>query len=133
MFPTKPKDYREISLNEFSDDDSSDDDDHRANDPSLTRQRQQELLKEQDLGLEMLGQSAERLGQLSMQISDEIHQQNNILEEMDTSLTEANDNLDLVTKKTKELVDQAGGTKNCLIIASLSVVIVILIMLILYT
>jgi hypothetical protein len=152
--------YRQVGLDEFSDDDSDQDDERqprpardpyargRAGDPlpppppangSLPSfaegsiQRQQELMQRQDQGLEMLAQSAERLGQMSLTISDELDQQNRMLDEMDTDLDEAGENLDYVTKKTKEFIDKAGGTKNFLIIAALTGIVILLFLLIVYT
>jgi SNARE domain len=152
--------YRQVGLDEFSDDDSDHDDPHLnsssrngavggggSNSSSNhggpasssssfaggSLQRQQELMVRQDQGLEMLAQSAERLGQMSMTISDELNQQNTMLDEMDTDLDTAGENLDYVTKKTKEFIDKAGGTKNCLIIAALAGIAVVLFFLILYT
>jgi SNARE domain len=153
--------YRQVGLDEFSDDDSDHDVPHLnsssrngavggggSNSSSSNHggpasssssfaggsmQRQQELMVRQDQGLEMLAQSAERLGQMSMTISDELNQQNKMLDEMDTDLDTAGENLDYVTKKTKEFIDKAGGTKNCLIIAALAGIVVVLFFLILYT
>jgi SNARE domain len=135
--------YSQIHLDDFSDDD---DDDHArhddaggrkngngANDASSSIHRQQQMFQEQDHGLELLGKSAERLGQMSMAIHDELGFQNKMLDEMEADLDETADNLDLVTRKTKEFIDRAGGTKNCLIIASLTAVAILLFFLILYT
>lgn len=90
-------------------------------------------MQKQDQGLEMLSQSAERLGQLSMGIHDEIHQQNNMLNEMDNDLETAGENLDIITKKTKEMIEKSGGKNNCLLILCLSITAIILFLLILYT
>ena len=158
--------YRQVGLDEFSDDDSDHDDPHLNSSSSRngavgggggggsnssshhgggpassssssfaggSLQRQQELMVRQDQGLEMLAQSAERLGQMSMTISDELGQQNKMLDEMDTDLDTAGENLDYVTRKTKEFIDKAGGTKNCLIIAALAGIVVVLFFLIWYT
>jgi len=90
-------------------------------------------LQQQDQGLEMLAQSAERLGQMSMGIHDELNQQNRMLDEMDNDLGEAGENLDIITKKTKELIEKSGGKGNCMLILCLSVTAVVLFLLILYT
>ena len=56
---------------------SSDDDDHIEDDFIQREIRQQQLMmRQQDEGLEMLGQSAERLSQISMGIHEELGQQN---------------------------------------------------------
>lgn len=121
-------DYRTVNLDE---DDA--DDDHNDDFAANSVRRQQAQLQQQDEGLEMLSQSAERLGKMSMAISDELGQQNNMLDEMDTDLDQASENLDMVTRKTKEFIDKAGGTKNFLVILCLSAVVVVLVLLILYT
>lgn len=120
-------DYSQLNLDDFSDD--SDGDDHvqrgiRAN---------QQLMRKQDEGLDILATSVERLGQLSMGISEELGQQNKMLDSMETDLDTAGENLDLVTRKTQEFIKRAGGTKNCIVIMSLSVVALILFFLIIYT
>jgi flagellar biosynthesis/type III secretory pathway M-ring protein FliF/YscJ len=56
-----------------------------------------------------------------------------MLDEMDTDLDAAGENLDYVTRKTKEFIDKAGGTKNFLIIAALTGAVIVLFLLILYT
>ena len=90
-------------------------------------------MQQQDQGLEMLSQSAERLGQLSMNIHDELNQQNKMLDEMDNDLEDAGENLDMITRKTKELIEKSGGKVNCMLIACLTVIAVVLFLLILYT
>lgn len=129
------RDYRQVNLDEFSDDDS----DHDINGAAENGHsggggdRVQQQLQRQDEGLEMLSQSAERLGKMSMSISEELGQQNKMLDEMDVDLDEADENLNIVTRKTKDFIEkQAGGTKNFLIILILSVVTFVLLMLILY-
>ena len=127
VFRKGASDYSQVSLDDFSDD--SDGEDHvgrsiRAN---------QELMRKQDEGLDILATSVERLGQLSMGISEELGQQNKMLDSMETDLDTAGENLDLVTRKTQEFIKKAGGTKNCIVIMSLSVVALILFFLIIYT
>ena len=81
----------------------------------------------------MLSKSAERLGQMSMNIHDELNQQNKMLDEMDQDLENAGENLDMITRKTKELIEKSGGKGNCMLILCLSVTAIILFLLILYT
>ena len=90
-------------------------------------------MQKQDQGLEMLSKSAERLGQLSMGIHDELNQQNQMLDEMDTDLEAAGEDLDIITRRTKELIEKSGGKKNCMLILCLSVTALVLFLLILYT
>jgi hypothetical protein len=95
--------------------------------------RQHALMKQQDEGLEMLSQSAERLGAMSLQINDEIGFQNKMLDEMESDLERADEDLDMVTRQTKRFIEQAGGTKNCIIITILCVIVLVLILLLIYT
>lgn len=153
----KKGDYRHVSLDEFSDDDS----DHEeltppsqsssrhssvngaasaansqySDNPAAAQSigRQQALMKQQDQGLEMLSQSAERLGAMSLQINEEIGFQNKMLDDMESDLERADQDLDMVTRQTKKFIEQAGGTKNCIIIAVLCVLVVVLIILLIYT
>jgi SYP6 family syntaxin len=90
-------------------------------------------MKQQDQGLDMLSVSVERLGQMSLGISEELGQQNKMLDGMETDLDTAAEDLDLVTRKTKEFIKLSGGTKNCVVIMSLTAVALILFFLILYT
>ena len=146
----KPKDYNQISLSDFSDDSSNEGDDHHVaprkpnhnvdaeygnyrDEPLTPQHRQQQMLQQQDAGLEMLAKSADRLGTMSMAISDELQAQNQILDDMDEDLEQATEHLDFVTRKTKEFIAQSGGTKNCILIATLSGIVVLLILLIVYT
>lgn len=120
--------YSKVSLDDFSDDDSDEGDFVQSN-----IRRNQELMKKQDEGLDVLATSVARLGELSMGISDELGQQNKMLESMETDLETSAEELDIVTRKTKEFIKRAGGEKNCLLITSLSVVALILFFLVLYT
>ncbi|KAL3827341.1 hypothetical protein ACHAXA_005087 [Cyclostephanos tholiformis] len=123
----------------YSDSDGSSSDDEygggNPNDDFIQREiRQQKLMmKKQDEGLEMLGQSAERLSQISMGIHDELRHQNKMLEEMEDDLDTATTNLSLVTLKTKELIQKSGGKRNFILIVLLTVVVVVLLFLVIYT
>lgn len=90
-------------------------------------------MKKQDEGLEMLSQSADRLGKMSMNISEELNNQNRMLDEMDNDLDAAGDSLDMITNKTKELIEKSGGKQNCMLIVCLTITVVVLFLLIIYT
>jgi len=124
----KGSDYSQVNLDDFSDDSSNGDDDF----VSGSIRNQQELMRKQDEGLDMLSASVARLGEHAMSISDELVQQNQMLDAMETDLDTAGEELDLVTRKTNELIRGAGGKKNCMLIASLSVVALVLFFLLLY-
>ena len=89
-------------------------------------------MKQQDEGLDMLSASVLRLGEMSLGISEELGQQNKMLESMETDLDEAGEHLDLVTRSTKAFIQQAGGEKNCIVILVLTIVALILFFLVLY-
>ncbi len=112
-----------------------DSDSDQEEDDFVQRQiRQQQLeLKKQDEGLEMLSESANRLGTLSLGIHEELNTQNMMLDEMEDDLEKATGNLNIVTKKTREMIKKSGGKRNFMIILSLSAVVVILLFLIIWT
>ena len=66
--------YAQVSRNDYSD---SDDSSVEGDDFIQSQIRQQRLqMKQQDEGLEMLSKSADRLGQLSLGIHEELGSQN---------------------------------------------------------
>jgi len=91
---------------------------------------QQNQLRVQDEGLEMLSASAARLGELSLNIHEEVGHQNKMLDDMNEDLDQAANNLDLLTKKTQLLIQSAGGKKYFCIILVLSLVLLILVLLV---
>mmetsp|Transcript_33410 Transcript_33410/g.68213 ORF Transcript_33410/g.68213 Transcript_33410/m.68213 type:complete len:136 (-) Transcript_33410:270-677(-) len=127
--PRKGK-YHQLPYTDYSDSDSSD-----GGDDFISQQvrQQREQLKKQDEGLEMLSKSADRLGELSLNIHEELGHQNKLLNEMEDDLEKATTQLDFVTKKTRELIQKSGGKKNFLVIVGLSVVVIVLVLLIIYT
>lgn len=56
-----------------------------------------------------------------------------MLDEMEDDLEAATTNLNMVTLKTKELIQKSGGKRNFIIIVMLSLVVVVLLFLILYS
>jgi hypothetical protein len=92
---------------------------------------QQQQMSRQDEGLEMLAQSAQRLGLMSNTITEELDYQNKMLVDMESDLDTATDNLDMVTRKTREMIKKAGGKQNFMIIVSLIGVALVLIYLVL--
>jgi hypothetical protein len=104
--------------------------------PNPSSQQQQQLLflqQQQNVGLEMLEQHVSQLGQMSLQISDELDSHNRILDDMDTDFDEAISNLDYVTQTTKQFIQASGGTNNFILIVSLIGISIVLFLLILYT
>mmetsp|Transcript_63251 Transcript_63251/g.93851 ORF Transcript_63251/g.93851 Transcript_63251/m.93851 type:complete len:82 (-) Transcript_63251:164-409(-) len=80
----------------------------------------------------MLSQSADRLAQVSLGISEELGHQNKMIDEMENDLDKATTNINYVTAKTRDLIKKSGGKKNFLIIVGLTLVVVILFFLIIY-
>lgn len=121
--------YSQINVEDYSDASSDEGDDFIQ----AAVRNQKSTLAAQDQGLEMLAQSANRLGQMSVGIQEELDYQNNLLNEMESDLETATDRLDLVTKKTKEMIHKAGGMKTFLLISVLVAIVVVLLFLILYS
>jgi len=96
------------------------------------RQQQMEL-RRQDDGLELLSESASRLGTLSLGISEELGHQNKMLDEMEDDLEKAATDLNILSKKTKELIKRSGGKRNFMIILGMTCVVILLLFLIIYT
>mmetsp|Transcript_12993 Transcript_12993/g.27476 ORF Transcript_12993/g.27476 Transcript_12993/m.27476 type:complete len:139 (-) Transcript_12993:468-884(-) len=123
------------SVPHFSDSENDDSSSDGGEDDFISREiRQQQLqMKQQDEGLEMLGQSAERLSKISLGIHEELGHQNKMLDEMEDDLENATTNMNLVTMKTKELIKKSGGKRNFCIIVILSIIVVVLLFLIVYS
>jgi len=133
----KKKDYSKLSLDDFSDDDT--DDGYRDeygetnNEADEYIRNQQVLMKMQDAGLDALSESVMRLGEMSNNISEELGQQNAMLEAMETDLDNAGEELDIVTRSTKQLIAQSGGKSTFCLIVALSITVVILLFLVIYS
>lgn len=138
----KKKSYEQLGLQDFSDDESEGERRHQSdfrdgyddtgNEASDYIQNQQVLMQMQDAGLDALSESVMRLGDMSNNISDELGQQNKMLDAMETELDDAGDQLDIVTRSTKQLIAKSGGMSTFCIIAALSIVVLILLFLIIY-
>ena len=89
-------------------------------------------MKEQDDSLESLGSSVLRLGQMSLNISEELDCQNNLLNKLEVDLETANENVDRLTKTTRAMVKKAGGPKSLCLIIVLIAVLLFLIFLVVY-
>jgi len=139
----KKKNYSQLDLQDFSDDESDDGSRHQSNfrdeydetgnEASDYIQNQQVLMQMQDAGLDALSESVVRLGEMSNNISEELGQQNKMLDSMETDLDNAGDQLDIVTRSTKQLIAKSGGMSTFCLIAALSIVVLILLFLIIYS
>lgn len=90
-------------------------------------------MKEQDDSLEALGSSVLRLGQLSLGISEEIDSQNLMLNKLEVDVEKANESVDRLTQTTKLMVKKAGGKRNFCIVVTLTLILLFLIFLVIYT
>ncbi|KAG9406385.1 hypothetical protein AC1031_002702 [Aphanomyces cochlioides] len=97
------------------------------------RQLQQREMNKQDEDLDLLSQSVKKLGVMSSNISTELDYQNRKLDEINVETDRAQENLDIITKKTRELIKEAGGMKNLCIIIGLSLLLIILTYLVIMT
>jgi len=121
--------YKPVSITSYDSDESDQEDDFIQQE--IRNQRLQ--LQEQDNGLEFLSESATRLGSMSLGISEELNHQNKMLNEMEDELDQATTDLNMLTRKTREMIKQAGGKKNFVVIMGMSFVVIILLLLIIYS
>ncbi|KAF0684045.1 Aste57867_23966 [Aphanomyces stellatus] len=103
------------------------------------RQLQQREMNRQDEDLDVLSSAVKKLGAMSNNISTELDYQNKSvfdplkLDEINSETDRAQENLDIITKKTRELIKEAGGMKNMCIIIALSLLLVLLTYLVIMT
>jgi len=90
-------------------------------------------MREQDANLDALGSSVSRLGEMSLNISKEIELQNRMLESLEADTDSARDKVDILTKKTREMVKKSGGWNNFCLIVFLVAVLIVLTLLVIYT
>ena len=90
-------------------------------------------IKEQDSNLDVLGHSAARLGELSLNISKEIDLQNRMLSSLEVEVEDAHNKADSLTRRTSELVKKSGGPKWFAVIVCLIIILIFLFFLVIYT
>jgi len=90
-------------------------------------------MREQDANLDALGSSVSRLGDMSLNISKEIELQNRMLDNLEVETDSARDKVDILTKKTKEIIKKSGGFQNFCLIVFLVLVLIVLTLLVIYT
>lgn len=100
-----------------------------SNDISFLRQ----TYRDQENGLDVLSNSVLKLGEMSLNISKEIDLQNRMLNSLEDDVSDANDQANIITKRTQELIKKSGGTRNFCVIVVLTITLVILILAVLYT
>ena len=105
------------------------DDEGSKNQSSLLQTK----LVAQDASLDLLSESVERLGNMSLTISKEIKNQNKNLNHLDSEIEAASEKASFVVKKTLELVKKSGGPKSFLLILILILILISLGLLVIYT
>lgn len=90
-------------------------------------------MREQDDNLDILGSSVSRLGDLSLNMSKEIELQNRMLDSLEADTDSARDKVDILTKKTKEIVQKSGGPRTFCLIVVLVLILLVLTLLVIYT
>jgi len=135
------KNYSQLGLEDFSDDDSDDGakqrDAHDGYDDNDNEggdfiRNQQVLMQMQDAGLDALSETVMRLGDMSNNISEELGQQNKMLDAMETELDTAGEELDIVTRSTKQMIEKSGGKSTFCLILALSITVMVLLFFLIY-
>ena len=98
-----------------------------------THQRVLQEQAKQDASLDTLHGAVKRLGDYSLAISDELDEQNAMLDALDEDVEHAQLTMDAVTKKTKELIRKSGGVGYFSVIVCLLIVVMVLLYLIFFT
>ena len=99
------------------------------------RNNHQRVLQEQakqDGALDSLHGAVKRLGDYSLAIATELDEQNAMLEALDEDVGHAQNAMDAVTKKTKELIKKSGGVGYFSVIVCLIIVVMVLLYLIFF-
>ncbi|KAK2079054.1 hypothetical protein QBZ16_002744 [Prototheca wickerhamii] len=92
-------------------------------------QRQQQLLRQQDDDLDMLGDHVVRIGELGREMGQELHLQGQLLDEFDEELDGTTTRLAAAQKKVQAVLDRAGSRGQLAIIGVLIVLLVLLVIL----
>lgn len=107
-----------------------DDDDDRNN---WSDKRFAQKLNKQNDNLDILEASTNRLGEISLNISKEIDLQNRMLSNLEGDVSITQEKVEMLTRKTRDLVKKSGGPKTFCLIITLICILLILTMLVIYT
>eukprot|EP01038_Epipyxis_sp_PR26KG_P004997 gene4997-6982_t len=94
---------------------------------------QQLLLKRQDTSLDILEQTVARLGALSLNISNEINEQNQMLNKLELEVEQAETKTTGIIAKTNEFLNKIGERSQCWIIIVLVLLLAFVVLLIIYS
>ena len=90
-------------------------------------------MRKQDENLDTLHGAVGRLKDMSVHIGNELDEQNIMLDELDADVDKTQEAMEVITVKTKELIKQSGGCQMFMIIVFLSLVLLVLTVMVLYT
>ena len=99
----------------------------------MSRQDLKRAIRNQDEDLGRLHQSVTRLGAQSREIGAEIESQNQALLGLQDDVEDTANSLNLVAARTKDFLRKTANRPYCGVLAGLSILIIILLFLILYT
>jgi len=92
------------------------------------QEQQQMVMRRQDEDLDEIGNAAQRLGHMGLQIHDELQTQNVMLEQLDEDVEQTTSRLAAAQKKINTVLQKAGLRGQLMIIGILLVLLVILVL-----
>ena len=100
----------------------------RGNDEYLDdqQQQQQRMLQNQDVDLEDISVSIQRIGEVGLTIGEELATQGKMLEDLEQDVEGTNSRLAAVQRKMNQVFKKAGTKGQMIIIAVLTVILIIL-------
>mmetsp|Transcript_8159 Transcript_8159/g.24436 ORF Transcript_8159/g.24436 Transcript_8159/m.24436 type:complete len:103 (+) Transcript_8159:281-589(+) len=102
----------------------------------MTSREMQEIYRaeeEQEALIQTLSKEVDNIKMMSMGIGEELTVQAGMMDDVEASMDEAEENLTYLTRQTNKLIRASGGKFYCQVITSLTIVAVILFLLLLYT
>mmetsp|Transcript_26820 Transcript_26820/g.104142 ORF Transcript_26820/g.104142 Transcript_26820/m.104142 type:complete len:202 (-) Transcript_26820:3016-3621(-) len=78
-------------------------------------QHQELIMRQQDQGLDDLAKTVQRIGDMGMVMHQELNEQAEILEDIDSEMDSATNRLQLLQRKLDQIVAQTGRDRLCLI------------------
>merc|ERR1712216_779765 len=98
----------------------------RGNDEYLDDQQQQRMLRTQDVDLEDISVSIQRIGQVGLTIGEELATQGKMLEDLEQDVEGTNSRLAAAQRKMNQVFKKAGTKGQMIIIAILTAILIIL-------
>ena len=95
-------------------------------------QQQQQLLQRQDADLDVLSDGLKRIGDIGLEIGNELHVQEKLLSELDDDVTTTSGRLQASLRKVNALIKKSGIGGQIALIAGLVVILVVLVVIAVY-